>query len=362
MSGIRGELSAPAAVAELLEDVAQAGGRRGLAPESECMTTVAAAGRFPGWRYGMTRELVDGLIDCSTLVSQSLWIGAGVGVPFIAETQRLAYSAVEVHCDGWLPGDVLVRYPSPAASPRKRHNHVGLYLGSDTSGTDWLLESRRPAGVRARPLYAEAALGGVRRFLPNPTRVFESQGPVLRLASATPKLGRIGARRRLATGRSDVHRGIDIYFDGPVEVVAPARGRAERQRDGVVHLYSAGGDSVVVLSSLEGEPGASDVDEGAPLGRCRRAERPHCNSVASLAHGWSLHVEYWTSQPLGYCEERLVTATARPPAEGMRAYNPIYAMKLGWLGLPVRIEDTGRALTLSPTPRAIGRRRAVARS
>lgn len=312
------------------------------------MMTVAAARKFAGWRYRITRELADGLIDCSTLVSQSLWTGAAVAAPFIAETQRVAYSATAVAQGGWLPGDVLIRYPSREASPDNHHNHVGLYLGPDTSGTEWILESRRPGGVRALPLYAAAALGGVRRFLPNPTRVFEDQGAVLRLAGATPKLGRIGARLGFTRAHPHAHRGVDVYFDGPVEVLAPFAGRAERCADGAVHLHSHARDNVVVLKSLDVEYDAQQVDQGTVLGWCMGGKRSGCNVVESLAHGSAcgLHIEYWTDQPLGYSEERTITASGCSPRAGLHAYNPIYAMKLGRIGLPVSVDDTSRALML----------------
>lgn len=330
----------------LLEDVLGAAAREGLAPQSECMTTVAAACRFAGWRYKITRELSEGWIDCSTLVSQSLWTGAAVAAPFIAETQRLAYSASTVAAGEWLPGDVLVRYPSREESPDGRHNHVGLYLGKDTGGTAWVMESREPAGVRALPLYDEAALGGARRFLPNPTRVFADQQGALRLAAATPKLGRIGARLGVTRAYPHAHRGIDVYFDGPVEVLAPIAGSVYCE-DGSVHVRGEGEDEVVVLSGLETAPVARDVERGAVLGRCASGRHDTCNDVPALGRTNGLHVEYWSARSPGYHEERSVTATGYAPgATVLRAYNPIYAMKLGLIGLPVSEQDTPRALKL----------------
>ena len=102
-------------------------------------------------------------MDCSTLISQCMWIGAGAGVPFVAETQRLAYNAIRVAPEDRLPGDVLVRYRSRNDSPDGRHNHVAMFIGEDTGGQPWLIESRSPYGVRARRVDAineEAVSGG----------------------------------------------------------------------------------------------------------------------------------------------------------------------------------------------------------
>lgn len=335
-----------------LGDVFRAAAQKGTAPQSECMMTVAAACRFAGWRYKITRELSEGWIDCSTLVSQSLWMGAAVAAPFIAETQRLAYSGSTVAAGEWLPGDVLVRYPSREESPDGRHNHVGLYLGNDTGGTAWVMESREPTGVRTLPLYDEAALGGARRFLPNPTRVFADQQAALRLAAATPKLGRIGARLGVTRVHPHAHRGVDVYFDGPVEVLAPIAGSVHRRGDGSVHVRGEGEDEVVVLRGLEMAHGTRDVERGAVLGQSTGGRRDTCNDVPGLGHAFGLHVEYWSAGSPGYHEERSVTATGYTPGTtALCAYNPLYAMKLGLIGLPVREQDTSCALRLPLRPR-----------
>jgi len=339
-------LTDPADLADLLAEVTSVATQRGIDPRSECLSTIAVTERFAGWGYRITRELYIGEIDCSTLVSQSLWVGAGVAAPFIAETQRKAYSALAVE-GGRLPGDVLIRFPSLAESSDARHNHVSMYLGPDSAGTEWIAESRRPEGVRALPLYPEAALGGVRRFLPNPTRVFEDQEPVLRLAAATPKVARIGARLGLDAAHPHAHRGIDVYFERPVEVLAPFAGRASLQRDGSVVLTD--GESVFIAAAVAVDAAVHDVAAGAVLGLCAGGDRPRCNAADGLTDAVGLHLEYWTSRATGYSEERSVTALAEAPGIGLRAYNPLYAIKLGLIGLPVTRADTARALTL-PLP------------
>ena len=225
-------LTTPDAISRVLREVtAAATRRRGIDEASECMTVVSCAGEFAGSSYRITRELVTGLIDCSTLVSQCVWIGAGAATPFVAETQRLAYNALSIPAENRLPGDVLVRYPSRAQSPDGRHNHVALFVGEDQSDRAWLIESRAPVGVRARPVDEEDAEGGIRRFLPNPTRVFPGQQEALGLARAVPKLGRLGAR--LTAGGFDPprHRGVDIYFHGLPVLVSPVNGTVTYRRD-----------------------------------------------------------------------------------------------------------------------------------
>lgn len=239
------------------------------------------------------------------------------------------------------------RYPSREESPDGRRNHVGLYLGNDTDGTAWVKESREPTSVRTLPLYDEAALGGVRRFLPKPTHVFANQQAALRLAAATPKLGRIGARLGVTRTYPHAHRGVDVYFDGPVEVLAPITGSVHRHEDGSVHVRGEGEDEVVVLSGLETAHSARDVERGAVLGRSAGGRRDVCNDVPALGHAFGLHIEYWSARSPGYHEERSVTVTGYTPgATAVRAYNPIYAIKLGLIGLPVHEQDASRALRL----------------
>src|SRR2546423_2019859 len=65
---------------------------RGFQPEQECISVVLAALRYLGLPYLRTEELGDTTIDCSTLTSQAHWEGAAVGIPFVAENQRIAKS------------------------------------------------------------------------------------------------------------------------------------------------------------------------------------------------------------------------------------------------------------------------------
>ena len=86
---------------------------------------------YVGMPYLRSEELSQSTIDCSTLVSQSHWEGALIGVPFTADGQRRATSGASIECRADLqPGDVLVRYESVDTSPDKQFNHVAIFLGA----------------------------------------------------------------------------------------------------------------------------------------------------------------------------------------------------------------------------------------
>jgi len=135
-------------------------------------------------------------VDCSTLTSQSHWEGALIGIPFVADNQRQAVSGkIIASVDKMIPGDVLVKYPSLDASPDKTWNHVGLYLGRDHSGEQWLIESTSKTGVRLAKVAEFNAQGGIKRFSLT-TEVFSTDAArnALTLASMVPKFGRLGVR------------------------------------------------------------------------------------------------------------------------------------------------------------------------
>ncbi|HEY6551404.1 MAG TPA: hypothetical protein VIY71_09435 [Solirubrobacterales bacterium] len=316
-----------------------------------------ASAAFGGWRYRITRELAAGLIDCSTLTSQAHWAGAGVGIPFIAETQRCAYSAQTVAPGEMLPADVLVRYRSRADSADGRHNHVVLYLGEHPRLGPWVIESAESVnGVRVRPMRDVDADGGIRRFLPNPTKTFSGQEAALRLARAVPKLGRLGSR--LTAGLLDPrrHRGVDIYLRRPCEVHAPLGGRVVYEaggRDGsrgVAHVIAAGLDELVTLRPIVRDARwPSRVEAGEPIGHLASAKPMTCNSIPSLRDFPSLHLEYWSSRAL-FCDERGLPPPSigdeRRPLQTLKSFNPIYAIKLGLLTPPIRSRREPESLEL----------------
>ncbi len=98
------------------------------------------------------------------------------------------------------------------------------------------------------------AEGRIRRFLPNPTRVFVDQDDVLRLARAVPKLGRLGARLTSGLAESPRHRGVDIYFQERPTVVSPLNGTlvyrddAVRGRGVTAYGVSDKGDQMTIIA------------------------------------------------------------------------------------------------------------------
>jgi hypothetical protein len=349
-------LSAPDEVNDLVRQIVQTEVAHGLDARSECLGVVRAASRFAGWSYRITREFRQGLIDCSTLVSQSHWEGAAVGTPFVAETQRTAYNAADVPEGRWLPGDVLVRYRPHELSPLRRHNHVALFAGRDPHGAAWMIESREPFGVRAVLVDDAAADGGARRFLPHPTRVFDDE-LALALARAVPKLGRLGCRLTAALGDSQRHRGIDVCFSRSVEVFAPL--------DGVVAFTSSGRGSgsstaiimsarradVVVLRPLNPAVGQqARVAREDVIGELDLESNGGCNAIPALRGFARLHIEYWSRRHLSFHPDRDLgpSFSSSRAAVGYAAYNPLYALKVGLLGSPIAAADVATAALALP--------------
>ena len=248
----------------------ESGRAAGFSPTGEALSVVAASGTFAGWDYRITREQLPGLVDCSSLVSQAHWLGAAIGMPFIAETQRIAYSGTDVAAGDLRPGDVLVRYPSRAASPGGRHNHVVLHLGEHPELGPSVIESAPEVGVRVRPLNGFHGLGGVRRFVLSDAPDFPRQQIATQLAAAVPKLGRLGSRLTAGLDEPRRHRGVDVLLRAASEVRAPIDGtatylpNAPRGHDGAVAIRSEDGAVSVVLA-MSGGPMSSR--------RCEQATR-----------------------------------------------------------------------------------------
>jgi hypothetical protein len=350
---------APEEINRLLAEVAGVWRTRGLRSDAECMTVLARAGGFAGWSYRITREQRHGLIDCSSLVSQSTWFGAALGTPFVAETQRIAYNATHIDptaVDDWLPGDVLVRHPSSDEAPGGRHNHVALFAGRDAGGRPWLVESLESSGVRAVSVDDGATGGGVRRFLRNPEVAFPSTREALRLARAVPKLGRLGARLTAKLTDPPRHHGVDVYFDSPVLVSAPISGSLmiEPLRAGAPHMQRvtvvSRCDAVVMQPlTLSGSiHQMTEIASGEPIGVLARTPYAGCNTLPLLRNHARLHLEYWSSTALGYANERGLEPpqTISSAAADMHAFNALYAMKLGIIGSPIQSKDVDKAIQL----------------
>lgn len=316
---------------------------------------------FDGWRYRITRELRAGLVDCSTLTSQAHWSGAGLGIPFVAETQRIARSGQDVSVETMLPSDVLVRHGTqPPDQPRRRHNHVVLFLGEHPQRGPWVVESAEGIGVRARPLADADLEGGVRRFLPFPAEEFARATEALRVAAAVPKLGRLGARLTSGASGGRRHGGVDVYFSAPVDVLAPIGGALQLDppgRDGatVARIVDASRGRVVRLGPLRiTRSRRTEIAEGELLGRLTPGYQCGCNVIPALRALPRLHVELWSSAALPFWPEAgTIAVGGRSDAEqqAMSAYNVVYALKLGLVGPITTPGGAGRLARLPPAGR-----------
>ena len=158
---------------EKLEGLRAALESQGYGYGSEQYGICCHAMSYLGLPYLRTEELSGATIDCSTLTSQSYWEGALIGIPFIAEGQRLANSASMIEdVINAVPGDVFVRYESVQHSPDKMYNHVGLFLGRDSQGNGWVIEARGGQGVILTPADDFPPHGGIRRFIIAKTKQF----------------------------------------------------------------------------------------------------------------------------------------------------------------------------------------------
>jgi hypothetical protein len=349
-------------VASLVSAFIEANRSVGFDARSEASRVLKSAAGFSGWRYRITRELTRDWVDCSTLVSQAHWNGAGIGVPFVAETQRRAYSALAIAPEERTPSDVLIAYPTKAMAPDGRHNHVVMYLGRHPQLGEWVIEAAVSAdGVQVRPLKETDSDGGVRRFLPFPKSfAFPATDVALRLAQSVPKLGRLGARLTSGLVVPRRHRGVDIYAREEFSVRAPLDGSIVREtfrgqsRLGALHVISPNRTLAVSMYGIEWTHLGSDVVEvGDVLGVCRRHPASLCNSIPVLRGYPKLHLEMWSKQRLPFSYER---GLAPPPwmddvAPTPRPFNPIYAIKLGLIGTPIEKDDIDVLLTMPWSPK-----------
>lgn len=281
--------------------------------------------QFRGFSYKRSEELeVGATVDCSTLVSQSYWEGAAIGIPFIAESQRKATTGKTIEStQEMIPADVLVKHPSLEECPDKTYNHVGLYLGRDTTGEQWLIESVGSVGVRLSTVRVFNAQGGIKRFTLS-TQPFAS--PQAREALSTapfvPKFGRLGVRQYRKSGSERIaHRGLDVYVPTNTSVYATIAGTAT-----LIHepLEDANGVEIrgehftvryLMLDDMKIEAEAS-VQAGNLLGKVaspsERSDIVHSPIRGDLSH---LHLEV---------------------EENGKYLNHLYLSKVGTLALPFR--------------------------
>jgi hypothetical protein len=336
--GERCLIAAPEAIRALLASVQTSNGRAGVSPRAEAAMVVMAAARFAGWRYLITREQAPGLIDCSSLVSQSHWLGGAIGMPFTAEAQRTAYSGNGIGSDEMLPGDVLVRHPQLGSRP---HNHVVMFLGRDNAARPWVLESRAVDGVRARLLIDSDIEGGIRRFCPHPLEEFDDAA-ALNVAADVPKLGRLGCRLTAAVDGVRRHSGTDVCPRARRVVVSPMAGTVTWRR---LHpspgLYEAlvvddsATEAALMRPIATAETIRHAVEQGDVLGETTSYVPSGCNTIPAVRERHRLHVELWSRRALPYHPARELPSPsslferATAPAAPWRSYGVAYALKLG---------------------------------
>jgi hypothetical protein len=314
--------------------------------QRECVSVALAALRHVGKSYLITRELHEDYIDCSTIVSQAHWEGAAVQTPFIAETQRVAPSAIAVATlDEIMPGDIFVAYPSREASPGGRHNHVAMFLCGDPYGEAWAIEARETTGTVILGLEKISHVGGIRRFCPNPDKTFE-RGAWRDLALRVPKLGRLGARLTANYLGSRRHTGTDVHAPLGSVVASPTDGEIVSivRRSGVgisVEIGSASGGISMLLAPIAPSADISvgqRVSAGDTLGRLDGVRKYlGCNAIPGRRNLRPLHWELWSDRDLGYPVTPGLSPAMRMVSAHPRssAYSPIYAVKIGTLRSPL---------------------------
>lgn len=311
--------------------------------DTDAQRVVDLARSAAGQPYGVTRELATApLVDCSTLVSQAHWEGAGLVIPFVAENQRRALNGLRIDVRSATVGDVLFFFDG--THPRRPHNHSCIV--ADRSG-DWIevVEARPDAGV-AVTIYPTARFtGGAIRFLRDPA---PSAIDALFLASSVPKLGRLGARLTSDVGIGRHHRGTDICVRPGSPVLAPVGGEVvDIAFGGLLDRWSAvsvrNDDHLHVLKPLSApfvRLGAI-VTTGDVLGTVADISIVGCNVPSGrFRRHTSLHWELWSRSEHAYAP-----CPVLDPTHGWQACNPVYASRMNACRSPVEHEDCAFAGT-----------------
>jgi Peptidase family M23/NlpC/P60 family len=313
----------------------------GFIPGTEQHDICKRALGFSNFTYRQSEELEEGTsVDCSTLTSQSYWEGALIGIPFIADSQRQAKSGTAVgSMEELIPGDVLVKYPSVDESPDKKWNHVGLYLGRDVAGGQWLIESTGKTGVRISRVEEFDPQGGIKRFTLTREVIHSLRAQMaLFLAPLVPKFGRLGVRqyRRTSPDRPP-HKGLDIYVSEGAHVYATMAGRAMFSSDPVEHSSGVEivGDRFIVRYLMLGDiavQAGTFVRDGDIIGRTippsEESDIVYSSANVTPSH---LHLEVELAIPTsGNIGNRAVI-------DGREYLNHLYLSKLGMLSLPIRL-------------------------
>ncbi|MFH1392716.1 MAG: M23 family metallopeptidase [bacterium] len=311
-------------------------------PGTEQFEVCRKALNYLGSRYERTEELGDTTIDCSTLVSQSYWEGALIGIPFTAEKQRQAFTGLNIDSiSDAIPSDVLIKYPSLDNSPDKTFNHVGIYLWSDNAGQRWVIESKGGIGVILSHVEDFDPQGGIKRFslssdIHNQSLAYSA----LRLARYVPKFGRLGVRQyRYSTNQRMPHTGIDIYVPAKTSVYSTVSGTAKIVTDEIecsVGVEISNEDSSFKLCYMMLEQIQCDNNDlvvaGQLLGYTTypspRSDIRYCFDKEQASH---LHLEYMIFA------DTLINIQGKIRKENFICENHLYLSKIGKLPLPFKV-------------------------
>lgn len=320
---------------EKLDDIRTTLESQGYGRGTEQYGICCHAMSYLGLPYLRTEELSGATIDCSTLTSQSYWEGALIGIPFVAEGQRLANSAIAIDdVRNAEPGDVFVRYESVQHAPDRTYNHVGLFLGSDRQGNEWVIEARGDRGVILTAAAEFPPQGGIKRFTISKTNQFSGLDfeRSLNAAKRVPKLGRLGARQYLSDGSKRLpHKGLDIYVEPGTTVLAPVSGTVrviECPVEDAIGIEIVSADDPLFLVRMFHLNSCIDayacVTGGEPVGKVVPPKSTTVSYVNGLSTGQThLHIEaqYATSE---FRELKSFTNI-----DGAFFFNPLYLAKLG---------------------------------
>jgi len=268
-----------------------------LNPETERSAILNASRKFLGYTYQRTEDLAVDTIDCSTLTSQSYWLGALLNIPFTAEGQRTGSTGLQISEGELLPADIVVKYPSLNDSPDKTWNHVGLYLG-EFKNNKYVIESNSKSGCIISTLDQFSPNGGFRRYLQNDNIYvsIELHSELQKLAINVPKLGRLGAKQYSVsdTNVRFQHHGIDIYTELGSKVNSPMEGRIQmiQNRVNSFNIVSLDGCTTINLENIEIDNNLSteSVSSGQYIGQVSLPSNKHI-CYDEKFHGNHLHFE-----------------------------------------------------------------------
>jgi hypothetical protein len=325
-------------VLNIIDDLRASLIRDGLQPGSEPFEICNFALECLGLPYLRTEELAAASIDCSTLTSQAHWIGAAIGIPFIAETQRTASSGTPINASDSRSGDIWIRYPTTEASPDGLFNHVGLFMGRSSRGEPWIVESRGSEGVRLTRAEEFAPNGGIKRYWQS-ERAFNTElvAAIRKVCSTVPKLGRLGARQYTIDGRRMQHLGIDIYCPVGTEICASSAGKISIVTNDVeksVGITIDGPeDANLRVTYFNIEPSTENrtfVNLGQRIGRVVTSDVRSLIRYTGPDRNAHLHFEVDGASDIKQASSQLCVGDRR-------FFNGLYLAKLGVLRLPVRL-------------------------